>query len=459
MDAKQPKVRCIQGPRGTKTDVKPLPGAVDVPENEDCLVLNVFTPLHPKGQRLPVLVFLHGGGNMWGAGSDADGRYLSEAGEVIVVTLNYRLAALGGLVLPELDREIGHASGNLIVRDQQLALRWVQDNIRAFSGDPANVTLFGESGGSVDVCYQLFAQGSQGLFQRAILESGVCVSEGVKLFDKDPAKAVERSQELVTAFCPNATDVLGCLRAADASQLGSWSPSAWSMADFAGTFGTYIDGEIIEVSPSTLLASGRVNKVPVIVGTNANELFLARAEFFGAPWPLFEDATALAAFELLAPGLLAAYDVNPVELPFLEVERINDVGVRILGDLAFRCPSRALARGLSQLTEVYMYSFELTPAVHGQELDYVFGWPGGIFSPLFPEAEHPPTAAVIEVVQKYWTSFGTTGKPLGPVAWPRYQTPQDEHLLLDKQVGTARGLARAACDIIGNSPGLNVLAP
>lgn len=194
------------------------------------------------------------------------------------------------------------------------------------------------------------------------------------------------------------------------------------MADFAGTFGTYIDGEMIEASPSALLASGQVHKIPVIVGTNANELFLGRADFFGAPWPLFDDATQLAAFELLAPGLLAAYDVDLLELPLLSVERINDVGVRALGDLAFRCPTRALARGLSRLgLEVYMYSFELTPAVHGQELDYVFGWPEGLFSKLFPDAEHPPSTAMIDVVQRYWTSFATTGKPLGPVAWPRYQ--------------------------------------
>lgn len=164
LDATAPRNECAQTPHFN------WPGS----DHEDCLFLNVTTPRHTH-DRLPVMVWIHGGGFTNGTGSDHDARKLAVEGDVVVVTINYRLGPLGFLALPSLSEENpGIQSGNYGIEDQQAALRWVRHNATAFGGDPGNVTIFGGSSGSGSVCAHLVSPTAAGLFHRAIMQSFAC---------------------------------------------------------------------------------------------------------------------------------------------------------------------------------------------------------------------------------------------------------------------------------------------
>jgi len=164
-DATTPGSRC---PQLASAELG-FPGSVD----EDCLYLNVITPRSARpGQLRPVMVWVHGGAFLWGAGSDYDARRLAVGGDVVVVTVNYRLGLLGFLGHPSLE-----GSGNFGLQDQQAALRWVRRNAAAFGGDPGNITVFGESAGALSVCAQLASPASGGLFHRAVMQSGPCMMD------------------------------------------------------------------------------------------------------------------------------------------------------------------------------------------------------------------------------------------------------------------------------------------
>ncbi|MDY6919598.1 MAG: carboxylesterase family protein [Pseudomonadota bacterium] len=196
------------------------PGPLAAPgeQSEDCLTLNVYSPAGAKPGAKPVMVFIHGGAFVSGGSSQYDGARLAEDYGVVVVTLNYRLGALGFLSHPELDQELqAPQSGNLGLKDQQLALHWVQQNIVAFGGDPQQVTLFGESAGSASTCVHMVAPGSQDLAQQFIMESGVCIG-GLPINSKTQSDAI--GEALLQALCPEATDRLGCLRELPAAQCG-----------------------------------------------------------------------------------------------------------------------------------------------------------------------------------------------------------------------------------------------
>ena len=165
--------------------------------SEDCLSVNVFTPQATPSGPLPVMVFIYGGAFTSGSSSLYDGQAMSEKGPVIVVTMNYRLGALGFLALPEFDSQrSGAPSGSDGIRDQQLALKWVQSNIATFHGDASNVTVFGESAGSMSTCMPLVSPGSQGLANRYIMESGACVGKAPLL--NTQAQTYQISQELAS---------------------------------------------------------------------------------------------------------------------------------------------------------------------------------------------------------------------------------------------------------------------
>src|SRR3954447_26820221 len=191
------------------------PGYEQPIANEDCLYLNVYAPHESygdaRGGRRPVLVWIHGGGFTGGAGQDTDPRkYIDETGAVFV-TINYRLGALGFLNLPQLRSE-GDAAGAYGLLDQQVALRWIQQNIARFGGDPRNVTIAGQSAGGSAVCDQLASPSARGLFDRAIIVSGGCAMVAAK--DADAAGAAY----LQTIGCANDKTALACLRAKTPAQ-------------------------------------------------------------------------------------------------------------------------------------------------------------------------------------------------------------------------------------------------
>jgi para-nitrobenzyl esterase len=403
--------------------------------NEDCLTLDVFSPSAPTTGALPVIVFIHGGGFATGGTADYDPRALSEAGPVVVVTIHYRLGALGFLAHPQLDAALGASSGNMGLRDQQLALRWVADNIRAFSGDPNNVTLFGQSAGAISTCLHMFAHGSEGLVRRHIMQSGVCVGQPDAFAMRVNGSPLSRadifasSKALIEALCGPATpDPVACLRALPASALADWAPAGLEQQGlepvqrlaigtlFTG-FGPYVDGALLSELPSESLRAGRLTQTRFIVGTTSHEW-----ELFAPFFP--EVSTQLQLTE--AVGSLFREHQQDI----LDHYRSGDdqqaraAWVRLVSDFLMRCPTHAFARAANaQGSQGYVYRFTVAPAAHAQDLDYVFGHAQTSFA--FPlRAPLPLLDSVVEAMQRAWTTFASEGEPsvraTPAVAWPRF---------------------------------------
>lgn len=255
---------------------------------EDCLYLNVWTPEPAPTQRLPVMIWLHGGGNTTGSASDEiplgiggyifDGRQIAEKQHVIVVTTNYRLGVLGFFAHPALDAEDARGvSGNQGLLDQRMAFDWVRRNIAAFGGDPDNVTIFGESAGSFDVCFHMVSRGSRGLFHRAISESGGCTT-----FVRPRSAAEAEAPKFAAAVGCTASGGLDCLRAVPVSTLLTPSPVEGGQPKLPGglpyqggtptwTFAAIVDGDVLPDQPRSIVESGDFAKVPYIIGSNTDE--------------------------------------------------------------------------------------------------------------------------------------------------------------------------------------------
>jgi para-nitrobenzyl esterase len=410
-------------------------------ENEDCLYLNVWTPEPAPGRPLPVMVWIHGGGN--GNGSTADdvplgvgglfynGRALAETRDVVVVTTNYRLNIFGFLSHPDLaaeDRKYPY-SGNQALLDQRAALEWVRDNIAAFGGDPTNVTIFGESAGSFNVCYHVASPLSRGLFHRAISESGGCTTRQTTL-----AEAEQRTAALVEAVgCGDAKDSLACLRALPVSVL----------LDNSAGFDPIVDGGFLANQPRTLYDSGNFAKVPYILGSNTDEgtLFLLLSP------PVETEEEYLAALE-------ARYgdraDEIAVLYPVADFANPNDALARVVGDSGLVCGTydsarRAAAGGAN----VYLYNFarpvltDVLPflrATHGAEIAFVFG---------SAEAPSPEDEAIALSMQGYWTRFAETGDPNGEdaLAWPLYDDATDQRINFDVENSVLTGFRRQQCEL------------
>jgi len=246
------------------------PFAPPGPFSEDCLYLNVYTPGLPGGDRdhrlarsadgdgRPVLVWIHGGGLVQEAGRNYDGARLA-AGGAVVVTINYRLGALGFLAHPALASRPGGPAGNYGLMDQQAALRWVQDNISRFGGDPGHVAIAGQSAGGLSVLAQLVSAGARGLFQRAIVQSGAFA-----LNQQPLATAEAAGQAFAGALgCPGQTaQTAACLRNLPVADLVT--------PNFVGIPGV-VDGKVLTEPIGAALAAGRFARVPVLNGTNHDE--------------------------------------------------------------------------------------------------------------------------------------------------------------------------------------------
>jgi para-nitrobenzyl esterase len=403
------------------------------PTDENCLFLNVYAPATIEAP-LPVMVFIHGGAFMRSGAAAYDGRALSEAGRVLIVTLNYRLGPLGFLSHPDLDATRDSVpSGSDGIRDQQLALHFVQDNIAAFGGDPANITLFGESAGAVSTCVHYVAPSSRGLAQRFIMESGSCVGGGYGMATKAVADA--RGMQLADELCADRPDVLACLREQPVATLVNWQSTK---QPFGANWTPTVEGEsgVLPDAPEQLLADPCPEQRAVLLGTNKNE------------WLLYEllGQAPVTSVDMLG-GLIdqqfgdAAWQVKQQYQASADADA-NAVYLRLTTDIMFRCPTRVLARSASHHHDsVYLYSFEQGSAYHGQELDYVFARTPAAGSPALS-----PT--LIQAVQGYWTQFANTGDPNGAdrLEWPRYRKHSDENITLADPAAAASGLSASDCD-------------
>lgn len=430
--------------------------------NEDCLYLNVWTPEPAPTQPLPVMVWIHGGGNQDGSASDPvpfglgglfyDGRGLVELADVVVVTLNYRLGVLGFFAHSALKAEdpAWPYAGNQGLQDQQAALRWVHENIRAFGGDPDNVTIFGESAGSWDVCLHMVSPASRGLFHRAISQSGGCTT-----FQKT-ALTAEAEAEVFTAAvgCGNAANVLDCLRALSVEELLIEAPvDGAAEGDLAGgemyrggkprwSFNAVVDGAVIPDQPRYLFDSGAFAQVPYMLGSNTDEGTLFHFDALPATTEEEYLAALQRAFGNHAEAVAGHYPAAAFASP-------NDALIRVTGDSFLVCPTYDTARrAAAGGSEVFLYNFDrpvpipmlaTLGATHGAEIAYVFG---SYRRPL------PEDLALSEVMRGYWGRFAWNGNPNGDDAffWPPFDVASDRRLNFNLDLSVLSDFRRVECE-------------
>jgi para-nitrobenzyl esterase len=419
--------------------------------HEDCLTLNVWAP--SGASDAPVLVFIHGGGNTQGTASDPlyDGAALAARTSAVVVTLDYRLGALGFLAHQSLNAESARGvSGNYGILDQIAALRWVQANIAGFGGSPQRVLLFGESAGGVDTLIHVVSPLSKGLFAAAAVESG-----GVE--KTTLAQGITATQPVVDGVgCTDASDVAACLRSKPAEQMvGAVATSVGPLDKTGLHYKPVIDGYVLEDSSLNVIAGGRHNHVPVILGTNADETsrmvptVSTDAEYQAAVTSLYGPT--------LGAMALTHYPASAYSSP-------RQALIALTTDVLWTCPIRRVARALAsgQSEPVYRYHFgwaapgaagALVGATHGLELAFVFGSFGAVGNG--GGTAFTPTAADLslsETVQDYWGRLAAHGDPNGGSAplWPRYDAATDPYLELDTapMTASATGLATTNCDFL-----------
>jgi para-nitrobenzyl esterase len=392
--------------------------------DENCLFLNVYVPNVSQDQQpahgFSVMVWIHGGGLVNGAGSLYDPTPLVVKGGLIVVTINYRLGFLGFFAHPALDAE-GHLNANYGYMDQQFALNWVQRNIGAFGGNRNRVTIFGESAGGESVYSQLASPLAAGLFQRAISESGAYAFPDFVQSIVSLSQSEQAGKALVASLgsCPNQTSL--CLRSLAIKDLVNAEPFPVE---------PIIDGTLLTQHPRDAFASGDFNKVPVISGSNHDEyrLFVAIAyDYQGHPLVTETDYdTAVNALwgPFFAPIILSLYPFSSSTSPGITL------GASVT-DAFFSCTARRADESLSKYIQTYTYEFNdenaplnlgLVPAsfplgaYHSAEIQYLLN----IFGT--PATFTPDQQRLSDAMIGYWTQFAKTGNPNedGLPNWPLY---------------------------------------
>ena len=387
-------------PQPMNPDGKPNLGAANGPTSEDCLQLNVFAPKAAKGA--PVILWLHGGGHRTGAGWIYNGESFARDG-VVFVAINYRLGALGYFAHPALTREAhGQPIGNYGLMDQIAALQWVKRNIATFGGDPANITIAGESAGGMSVLALLATPSGKGLYAKAIVQSGGGWSRPVTL----AAKEGEGVAMMGAAGIP-ATATAAQLRALPVEKVTGQD------ADF----GPFLDGRLMTETPAQAFARGHATDVPMIIGTNSGEDSLMGSGEFGPT-----------AAHLMPPKVRAAYP------PEAKIGR--DALVRqAFTDRFMGAPARWIAAQAAGGQPAWLYYFsyvgsrfrpQMTRAAHAAELQYMLEY-WGRRTPMSSVSEED--RAMAQVMHGCWVAFAKLGAPLcGDPPWPAYRRSRDQLL-------------------------------
>ena len=410
--------------------------------SEDCLYLNVWTPAKTAGEKIPVMVWIYGGGFVGGQTSipSYDGTRLAEKG-VVLVSVAYRLGAFGFLAHPELSKESGKGSGNYGLQDMIAGLQWVKANIAKFGGDPGRVTIFGESAGGIAVSMLAASPAAKGLFHRAISESGgnfgparVGTEGGVNMLS---LKGAESAGQAFFAKL-GASD----LKAARAVPAGTVQAAVGP--GLQASFWPVFDGDVLPGDQYELYQAGRFNDTPVLIGTNSDEgALFAQPGMTSARF----DALIREGYGKSANALLAAY-------PHATDADAAKAGKDIFRESAFAWPTWAWAMLQSQKGKgkAYVYSFDhRTPqspggSNHGSEIAYVFrtlAVPAGVIGPSGPP--RPEDTAMSELMSSYWTNFAKSADPnaAGLPMWPAFTTTAQNAMIFDTKSG-ARPLPNMA---------------
>lgn len=401
------------------------------PMGEDCLTLNVVTPEAADGEPLPVMVFVHGGGYFLGSSATPvyDGAALARRG-CVYVSVNYRLGVLGCADLSSLSTPDITIESNLFLRDLVMALRWVRENIAAFGGDPDKVTLFGESAGAHAVATMLAVPAAEGLFHQVISES--------------PASGMVRSTEMAMQFASRFATLLGARRQDAAHALMQMSPAQLLAAqrrliddgvrNMLGAFpvGPVCGDDCLPLDPAEAMRRGEAHRVPLIVGTNAEEgrLFTRFLQILPTTEPMVE-------------ALLA--DVGPSHRERITAAYPDYPGrsacIRLGGDFAFGSAAWEIAQAHGRHAPAYLYRYDYAPrvlrwsglgATHATELLAVFDIYRTRFGALLGVAADRRSALrVSDEMQRRWRSFGSTGVPGHD--WPAYTGNDRAVMVFDRK--------------------------
>jgi para-nitrobenzyl esterase len=391
--------------------------------SEDCLYLNVYTPApgDRRGPGRPVVVWIHGGGLATDAARNYEPPELAAEGTV-VVTINYRLGALGFLAHPALASRPGGASGNYGLMDQQAALQWVQRNIDEFGGNPHNVTIAGESAGGLSVLSHLVARDSRGLFQRAIVQSGAFALTQLPLAN---------AEAFGQGFASNvgcADQTARCLRGVPVDALVNNFPTA--------AIPGVVDGKVLTESIGTSLAAGRFARVPILNGSNHDEEFIfvgglglavSGGTFVALNPPevtpenyLQHIESILGVSEARAEAIVAEYPLSSYPVPVFALSAL-------VGDANFACPALQVDEWTSARVPTFAYEFnddaaparyaQLPVATHTSEIPYLLDLPNApIQDPLNPDQQ-----MLAGSMRAAWANFAASGDPsTATVPWPSF---------------------------------------
>jgi len=464
---------CVQDEAGLYPFVAPLAAAYGapyayeaVPSSEDCLYLNLWTPEWPARHALPVMVWFHGGSNRVGSGSEPsyDGASLASHG-VVLVTINYRLGVMGFFSHPGLTAESPHrTTGNYGLLDQLAALAWVKKDIAQFGGDPANVTIFGESAGAVDAGTLIASPLSAGLFRRVISESGPPFGLGPM---HTRAEAENAGTAVAKALAGNSSSPLADLRKMPAMEAAQRINQVLKEQLKGFSFnGGDVDGWVLPQTPSRAFASGAIQKVDLLVGLNGREVSAFRLAAAAAARQAKKQESgggAGAAVKQLADTahpLYGGWTDAAISLYIGKALIHRDEAIdQASNDMLAACPLGAMAT-LSAATggRTYVYRFDRAVpgkgqaalgAFHALEVPYVFNafqvrsWN---WLP-FTDADRKLSVEI----ETYWTNFAKTGDPNSPglPVWPAWRNGDETYLAFNQngEPVPEKGFSPAFCHL------------
>lgn len=431
---------------------------------EDCLMLNVWTTSVSPGARLPVLVFIHGGAHMSGSSSGSEstgfpwyiGSNLAKQGPSVVVTITYRVGALGFIGHRALSRKSGYGgSGNYGHMDQIRALEWVRDNIAQFGGDPSKVLIFGQSGGATGTLVLVASPRARGLFHSAIIHS-----TGAFTF---PLADAEGKGALVenSLGCTNedADKALACMRSKSAHDVTVSVSYDLTMGGKGVIFGPNVDGSVLPDTIMKLVRSGKQNHVPVIVGSTADE-FTTMASLI-LPQEVRTEEEYRAAIASYFSSVSSSVPAAPIRdsYPSTVYSNRKEALIAMVSDFVYTCPARMLSRALSSSPKApvrrFLYAHMFTSpgwgeyrAAHGFELPFLFGpLPQKLALHLDPSEE-----ALSKQMIRAWVNVANTGtpEPAGLPNWAPYDAALDNYLLLDTPARPGNAFRKAQCDFWEN---------
>ena len=449
-DAKVVGPACMQ-PEGLGGDFY---GDTGIEMDEDCLFVNVWTRAENEEDRLPVMVWIHGGALVTGQGSIYPGNLLTSKG-VILVTVNYRLGRFGFFAHPELtDENPNKVSGNQGLRDQIASLKWVRDNIERFGGDADNVTIFGESAGSLSMSLLQASPLAKGLFHKVIGESGgafqpMTYRDQVKNYSPMHSEAI--GEKFGTALANSQGNIsLEEMRGYSQEELMVAFNSDPIFSDYNHL--AIVDGEVIPEEVSTIFEKGLQADVPVMIGSNSDEgtaFIPIFKSIFGQGVEGFRNYIASSSLSEIANDKLEK------EYPSNNDEQAEDSWAQLMADEIFTYPMRAWARSMESVSsDAYLYWFTWVPPVensdelgsfHAAEIGYVFG-----NLELFGAKPTEADQEFSDMMSTIWTQFAKTGNPNGPglPEWHPYTSDNEAYVELGPNTGPGSELRIAKIDLV-----------